>query len=181
MVSLEDEKIKNLAEVIANKTCKKILDLLAEKEASQKEISTELKIPLNTIGHNITKLLKAELIEKTPNYFWSSRGKKILYYRLSNKSIVISPKSSPLSKLKTLTPALLITGALAILINSLQKTTLNSQTQKIAQDSFSRTLETTATYAPTLASASEPNLALWFFAGAIITILIHILFNWRKL
>ena len=77
---LDDPRISNLADVISNKTSKKILNYLAEKESSETEISIDLKLPANTVNYNIKKLLETGLIEKTKNHFWSVKGKKILIY-----------------------------------------------------------------------------------------------------
>jgi len=93
-LNLNDEKAGKVAEILANKTAKKILGLLAEKELSETDISNELRIPLNTIGYNIKKLVEAGLIEKSKAFFWSVKGKKIPTYRLSNKKIIISTKNS---------------------------------------------------------------------------------------
>jgi DNA-binding transcriptional ArsR family regulator len=93
MVSLGDEKAKAVAEVIGNKTCNKILDFLAENEATVSDISEKLKMPLNTVDYNIKKLIKAGLIEKA-SHWWSVKGKKMPTYRVSNRQIIISPKRS---------------------------------------------------------------------------------------
>ena len=53
MLELDDEKLKVLTDVLSNKTAKKILEYLADKEASETEISNELKIPANTVNYNI--------------------------------------------------------------------------------------------------------------------------------
>ena len=94
MLNLNDEKSGKIAEVLANKTCKLILSLIADDELSQKDISLKLKIPINTIDYNIKKLLASDLIEKTPRFFWSVKGRKIETYRLVNKKILISTRSS---------------------------------------------------------------------------------------
>ncbi len=93
MFSMEDERIKGLSEALSNPSCKKIINLLSEKELTETDIAKELKVPLNTIDYNIKKLISVGLIEKT-NHFWSIRGKKMPVYRVSNKKIVISPKKS---------------------------------------------------------------------------------------
>ena len=94
MLDLNNEKSIKIAEVLSNKTCKKILNLLSDKELTQTEISNNLKINMNTLDYNITKLLDSGLIEQSNKYFWSVKGKKIKTYRLANKKIVISTKSS---------------------------------------------------------------------------------------
>lgn len=91
-VDIDDPRASAIAEVMSNKTAKKILSLISEKEVSESDIASELNIPLNTVGYNIDKLLKAGLIERSKNFFWSVKGKKIPTYRLSNRKILISPK-----------------------------------------------------------------------------------------
>ena len=91
LVSLGDEKVKYIGEVIGNKTCNKILDLLSLEDLTVSDISKKLKIPLNTTDYNIKKLIKAGLIEKS-SHFWSVKGKKMPTYKVSNRKIIISPK-----------------------------------------------------------------------------------------
>jgi len=66
-IDLNDSRSSAIAEVMSNKTCKKIIELLAEKEMSESDIASSLGLPLNTVGYNIGKLLKAGLIEKNSN------------------------------------------------------------------------------------------------------------------
>lgn len=115
MVSLNDKEAQCLSEVLGNKTCRKILDLLSEKELTGTDIAKELKIPLNTAGYNLKKLIDSRLIE-TESHFWSVKGKRIPVYKISNKSIVISPKSN---KIKTFLPVALIIAGLTATIGYL--------------------------------------------------------------
>src|SRR3989344_3561819 len=63
LVNLEDEKSKKIAESISNKTARKILDYLSNKEESgAEEISKELKLPISTIDYNLKNLKKAGII-----------------------------------------------------------------------------------------------------------------------
>ena len=94
LIGMDDKRSKKIAEVLGNKTAKKILNYLAEtKEASQQDIATDLKIPINTVDYNIKKLNKAGLVDKSKNFFWSKKGKRIIMYKAAKKHIVISPKS----------------------------------------------------------------------------------------
>ena len=114
-VDLYDPRSAAIAEVMTNKTCKKILELVTEKEMSESDIASSLNIPLNTVGYNIKKLLEAGLIEKSKVYFWSVKGKRIPTYRISNKKIIISPK-----RLISAVPIAMFAGILgAILIIAL--------------------------------------------------------------
>ena len=112
LVSLEDSKSKSISEVLGSKTCKKVIGYLSErKEASQQDLSNALSIPMNTLDYNIKKLLDSGFIQKRKNFFWSKKGKKIVMYELSNKSIVISPKKSSSQKFNSILPAFILTAA----------------------------------------------------------------------
>src|SRR3989344_1058004 len=118
LMDMNDERTKKVAEVMGNATCKKIIEFLAEtKEASEKDISDALGIPLNTAEYNLKKLIESGLVEKTKNFFWSTKGKKIEMFKLANKHIVISPKPKKrpdMKALKTILPIIII--ALAALL-----------------------------------------------------------------
>ncbi len=93
LVSLGDEKVKHIGEVIGNKSCNRILDFLAEEDGTVSDISRKLKMPLNTVDYNVKKLVESGLIEKA-SHWWSVKGKKMPIYRVSNRKIIISPKKS---------------------------------------------------------------------------------------
>ena len=119
LTSLNDKNSKNIAEVLGNKTCKKILDFLADiKEASEKDISSKLNIPINTVEYNLNKLIKSGLVDKTKNFFWSVKGKKIPMYKLAKKHIIIGYKKPSLNYLKSILPVLFIGLAVFALILS---------------------------------------------------------------
>jgi DNA-binding transcriptional ArsR family regulator len=117
LFSLEDEKAKKLGEVISNPTCKKIVNLLADREMSVSELARELGVPLNTVDYNVKKLVDSGMIERASKW-WSVKGKKIDTYKVANKLIVISPKKSSnvYSKLAGIVPVLLISAILTMLI-----------------------------------------------------------------
>jgi len=117
LFDLSDDKSKKLGEIISNPTCKKIVNFLAEKHGSASDISRELGIPLNTLEYNLNKLVESGIIEKTKNYFWSVKGKKIDNYQVANKLIVISPKKNIMKdKLKTILPVILISAIFTFFI-----------------------------------------------------------------
>lgn len=93
-LNLNDERASKVAQIIGNKTAKKILNLLSEEELSQGDIAKRLKIGLSNVDYNIKNLLAAGLIEKSSSFFWSVKGKKIPTYGLANKKIIISTKNS---------------------------------------------------------------------------------------
>ncbi len=120
LISLDDERAKAVSEVLGNKTCKKILDYLSENDSSESDISKELKMPLNTVGYNIKKLVSSGLIESS-NHWWSVKGKKIPIYKASNKRIIISPLKLKSEKLKQFLAPVLLSGFGALILRGLVK------------------------------------------------------------
>jgi len=192
MVSLEDPRMKSLSEVLGNKTCKKIIDFLAENDcASAKDISDGVKIPLNTVDYNMKKLLKSELVEKRKKFFWSVKGKRIVTYGLSNKTVVISPKSKFGSKLKSLVPGFLLTLAGTFAIYVYEKIKMVPLTYDSMNSIVSEKIMAEA--APVLSGSGEAltkgiqmipsnsNLWIWFLAGGLIALIVILIVNWRKL
>jgi DNA-binding Lrp family transcriptional regulator len=202
LVSLEDSKSKAISEVLGSKTCKKIIGYLSErKEASQKDLSDALAIPMNTLDYNIKKLLDSGFIQKRKNFFWSQKGKKIVMYELSNKSIVISPKKSPSQKFKSILPAFILTAAGTFAVwayekiiyakESLSNPVLNSASgssgtllQKGAEIASAPSAIGVAsdTYGTILTTTPHQILIWpWFLAGALLMIFVISIINWKKL
>ena len=107
----------DIADVLKNKTAKRILDYLADRrEASEKDIADGLGIAMNTTEYSLKKLVASGLVKKTSNFFWSVKGKKIPMYKLARKHIVISPGKRPdLSVLKSILPVVFIAAILVAL------------------------------------------------------------------
>ena len=184
LISLEDERSKSIAEVIGSKTCKKIINHLAEtKEASQKDLSDALGIPLNTVEYNIKKLLESGFIQKAKNFFWSKKGKRIVMYSLSKKSIIISHKKSVSQKIKSILPAFILTlaGSFAIGVYERINPTQNNLERSVK---FDQVILESAQAVPKneiISASSGTPLWTWFLAGSLIAITIISIINWRKL
>lgn len=193
MLDLDDDRISSLADVLGNKTSKKIIDYLAEKEASETEISQDLKIPANTVNYNIKKLFKAGLIEKSKDYWWSVKGKKIRKYRVANKKIVISPKSFGTGS--KVFVSLIVAGFAAIGIKFFTQNQFaqDSTSMKIAEVTVERAGDYVAAGASQgVNSVSDvasgavsqmpliPEVALWFFLGAVFALIVFMLLNMRR-
>jgi DNA-binding transcriptional ArsR family regulator len=119
LVSLDDEKAGSISKVVNNKSCKRILKYLANKDhATETEISEELKIPLSTVHYNLSELGKAGLVSVT-EYHYSKKGKEMLHYKLSNKYIIIAPRHDPniLDKLKQFLPIFMISIFTALFLH----------------------------------------------------------------
>ncbi|NQU79724.1 helix-turn-helix transcriptional regulator [Candidatus Woesearchaeota archaeon] len=119
LVSLKENKAKKIAEVISNNTCRKMLDFLANrKDATESEISKELKIALSTVHYNMKALMQARLV-KCDEYHYSSKGKEVNHYMLANQYVIIAPegeKKAIREKLRSIIPTALIMGAAAGII-----------------------------------------------------------------
>ncbi len=180
--NLNEDKTNLLADVISNKTSKKILNYLAEQEACETEIARDLNVPANTVNYNIKKLLEAGLIEKTKNFFWSVKGKKIVKYKIANKRILILPKSS---KVLGILSAFLATGIVAFLIK------IFIPVKSRAEENFHMLKENSVEYggsgvSEVASKASElivntPGTWVWFLLGGTFALLIFMILNWRKL
>jgi len=118
MMGMDDDRAGDVASVLSNKTCKKILDYLSEvKEASEQDMAKSLSIPINTVEYNIKKLVRSGLVEKAKNHFWSVKGKKIALYKVANKHIIISPKKQiSLTALKAILPIVVAFAAIFLVV-----------------------------------------------------------------
>jgi DNA-binding transcriptional ArsR family regulator len=212
MFSMEDDRIKKLAGVLGNKTCEDIIDFLADNdEASEKDISDGLKIPLNTVDYNIKKLVESGIVEKKKKFFWSVKGKKIVTYGLSNKSIMISPKkTNAKSKAKSIMTGILGVGIATALVGFFtrpQKVNFVDETAMIAPKIASsgedaRMLaEAVPEYASQVATGASDvardttinNINIfteaapatpfwvWFLVGGLVALFIFSIVNWKKL
>jgi len=172
LLSMNDSKIKEIAEILGNKTCMKILDSLAESRdaKSSGDISKLLKMPLNTADYNVKKLVNAGLIEQE-SHFWSVKGKKIPVYKISNRKIIIEPKKTS-QNLKALFLSVLATGAAGLVLNNIIK---NQEAGFAAKSAVSGTenavyssLQTTsATSSSVYSFLSNIPEWTWFIAGAV--------------
>jgi DNA-binding transcriptional ArsR family regulator len=179
---LSDNGMKNLADALANKTCRKILAVLAEQESSESDISKMLNMPLNTVHYDMQKLVKAGLAEKTTTHFWSAKGKKIAIYRASKRTILISPKQKSKLPMQVFLTALGI-GIAAFAIQQYQF--ISSGALKSAEESAIKSVMDAA--APAVSQAAETSTGvfsqtfvwLWFLAGGLSALLIFLLLSWK--
>lgn len=184
LVSLEEDKAKELANVISNDTSRKILDFLSEKDAAENDVAKELNMPASTVHYNIQNLLKHNLIE-VKDFYWSEKGNKVNVYTVAKKLIVIAPKSMKIkTKLKSILPvaltALVASAVIHLYQNFYKLTALGSGKMMVAQEAsdFSGAAEETlmatapkaAEAAPRIIEAAAPNYALWFLMGSFFAI-----------
>ncbi len=174
--SLDDDRAKALGEAISNPTCKKIVNFLAEREASASDISKEFGIPLNSVDYNLKKLVGAGIVEKSKRFFWSVKGKRIESYRVVNKVIVISPKRTNVySKLKGIVPVVIISAILSAIVGLYYNSVSFAQkaTEEIVQGPLMASAPASdaalrVVQEPSLFAYSSP--WVWFAAGGVVAI-----------
>ncbi|PIN88647.1 hypothetical protein COU61_04065 [Candidatus Pacearchaeota archaeon CG10_big_fil_rev_8_21_14_0_10_35_13] len=180
--SLDDPRASKLAEVLGNKSSKLIVDYLSEvKEASESEISKAVNKPLNTVGYNIKKLLEVGIIVRTKNFFWSAKGKKVPYYKVSNKSIMITPKSNKKFFSSIITLGILGVGSLIVKLLSSPNVSVENAFDSgeglmLATEPASRSLEV-VNYSNFFTSIPSWS---WFLIGGIFVLLVFLIINWRR-
>lgn len=166
MIDLDDPRTRKIADVMANSTCKKILSLLAERELSESELATHLKAPLNTINYNMKKLVAAGLVEPVRSLL-SVKGRAVKVYRVSQKNIVISPRTLT----KGVLPAFLVVLIAALGIK-IQTSSVGGEVAAFASEkSVDSAMMVTQT-------ASSSPLWIWFLAGALLALAVLSVWNW---
>lgn len=200
LMSLDDEKINRIANVVSNESSKKILDYLSGRDyATESEISKELGIAISTIHYNIQQLIDAGLVS-SDEFHYSEKGREVNRYSLANKYIIIAPKGTKKAglrqKLRSILPIAIISVATAgilewsaRLINaaSLQASKqLEQEPMLMASKTELVQSASPAAGAPEAAAVVQSvqplwqNMALWFLIGAFFAIILFIIFSWFR-
>ena len=190
LLSLNDSKAKKVANVVSNESCRKILDYLTEKEATESKIAKELKLPLSTVHYNLEQLKKVGLVT-WDKYHYSEKGKEVRHYKLVNKYIIIAPKDDPsfLEKLKGLFPAFLfsVLGAGAIALVSRfssqnEMSSLAAQSMIVEEEAFADTamLKSAPAQETIVQESFTIDPALWFFFGALFALVILLAWSYLR-
>ncbi|RMF55047.1 ArsR family transcriptional regulator [Candidatus Woesearchaeota archaeon] len=192
LVNLKEDKAKELAQVISNDTCRKILNFLAKKEATESEIAKRLNIPISTVHYNLKHLKAAKLVQ-ADEFHYSEKGKEVDHYKLANKLIIIAPKETPEGfgeKLKKFLPvSIIILAATAIIqlfesMRSKAFSAMSEQGAALMEASKAATqADMTAEAIPRAASAAQPSIevimqvpaAVWFLIGAVFSLIVYLL------
>ena len=186
LLSMEDDKIKKVSNVISNDSCRRILDYLSGKDATESELAAKLNIPISTVHYNLQQLMETGLIE-SKEFHYSEKGKEVSHYRLANKYIIIAPKKTfgIKEKLKGILPVVLIASGAAFVIQLVNR--YLSKTSVLSGDLMAKSAMAESAAAPAVAfmEASVPakasllpqNIALWFLAGAIFALLVYLMIS----
>lgn len=178
VIGLEDAK--EIVRTISNKTSQSIIEYLkVNKGATSTQIAKALKIPASTVHYNISALVKAKILDDD-SFHYSSKGKEVSHYEVSDRVIVIVPNSDKPglgTQLKTLLPGILGLVAIGgVWFASKVFTNLNMGSAAYSLDKSSKLLANQAVYeampraANTCISSPEPNTAAFIFGGIVIAI-----------
>ncbi len=179
MLSLDDNRIGALADALNNKTCKKILSYLVEKEATETEISRALGIPANTVNYDMKKLLDAELIEKSNDFYWSVKGKKMPKYKVSKKTIIISPKIK--GGMRNLIIAALLTGVAAFFVKIYSSSLYYAnKAAPVLERSVNVASSSGRDIVRSSVGVASTNVWIWFLLGGLVALLIYLLLSWKR-
>lgn len=110
---IELSEASSLAKVISSKTSQEIITFIGENEGcSASNIKTALSLPASTIHYNLKALIDSKIIDDS-NFTYSSKGKEIVHYSLTNKILIIVPKKQKISsQLKAFIPGLAVVGGI---------------------------------------------------------------------
>jgi len=191
LVSLNEDESKKLAQILSNDTARRILDFLADTEATETEIAEKMGIPISTAHYNLQALVKGKLVE-ADKFHYSEKGKEVLHYRLANKYIIIAPKSTfgIKEKLRSILPvgiiALATAGIIQIVSQFAQKPVANTaepmlkaavmeETRVAAPAAMDFAQEAVQSAPQALETVSKTQIGLWFLLGAVFVIVVFII------
>ncbi|NQU98865.1 helix-turn-helix transcriptional regulator [Candidatus Woesearchaeota archaeon] len=204
LVSLNEDKAKELAQVITNDTCRMILDYLADNEATESEVSKELKLPISTVHYNLQQLIKGGLVV-AEEFHYSEKGKEVNHYKIANKYIIIAPKTTwgLKEKLRKVLPisAVVVVGAFAVefarrflgtsgasfkaaMENAPAVRTMASEAaMDYGAEPVMTAAEETAPVVQDIVVQSFPiwqQAALWFLVGGFVAIVTYLVVDWYR-
>ncbi|MBI4152012.1 helix-turn-helix domain-containing protein [Candidatus Woesearchaeota archaeon] len=173
LVDLNEPKTKKLAETITSETSRKILNVLAENDATESTIATDLKIPLPTVHYHLQKLQEAGLVT-VEEFHYSSKGREVNHYKLANKYIIIAPRkvSGLKQKLRGILPVGLLILGLSALWGLFSKTVISKQSAKVMPGFPAMEQNVFVVPPPTYADQYS---ILWFLLGSVVTLLLYVI------
>ncbi len=189
VLSLSDEKLKKIGNIISNDSSRKIVEYLTAKDATATELSVQLNIPLPTVHYNIQQLMESGLVS-ADEFHYSKKGKEINHYKLTHPYILISPTdvNGLRHKLASILPVALILAASTAAVHIAGRWILSSagrpelmKSADIAQEAAAQNIASSAlSQAPAAAGVGIP-AAVWFISGVFLGLIGYALWSyWRK-
>ncbi|MDI3475099.1 MAG: hypothetical protein PWQ79_1880 [Thermococcaceae archaeon] len=93
IIDINDERAKELAQILMNDKAIAILQLISEKPLSISEISRELNLPISTVSYHIDKMMRVGLV-KVAGTKYGRRLQEVKLYEASDSPILLLPKRS---------------------------------------------------------------------------------------
>lgn len=144
------ENARELGKTISNPTAQQIINHIKKhKGVTASQIAKALDIPASTTHYNLKALVQSKLVDDS-NYTYSSKGKVVNHYEVSNKVIVILPSHKSPELLKSLIPGILGLGVLGLgygvvqLFNTAMKSGESMQLESLAMGNAKIAVQTTA-------------------------------------
>jgi len=92
-IDINDERAKELAQILVNEKAIAILHLIEETPMSISEIARKLNLPISTVSYHIDKMMRVGLIEIAGKKY-GKRLQEVKLYRASNRPILLVPRKS---------------------------------------------------------------------------------------
>ena len=90
ILSTDDENLKTLAEIISNKSCIEILNILYCEEMTANEIAQKIGISLQLARYHLEKMQKIGIVHVS-KIGKNSKSRNMNYYKSSKTAILITP------------------------------------------------------------------------------------------
>ncbi len=192
ILPLNDDTSKRISQTLANKTSRRILEVLCDKPMAPSEISEKLDVPLTTLHYNIDKLLESGLI-KIEEVKYSAKGREVKIYSPTKKFIVIAPGNIKEEEAKNILRKALFSiyyifaaFGLGYAFQGLYYRFFLETGGQMGQPMFSASMEMATEElaarplaVPAPKTVGEPRLYLWFMLGAVFALVLITV--WKKL
>ncbi len=90
VMSVDDQKIKTVGEVLSNDSSRAILKILADREMSANQISQDADLSIALVAFHLKKMQDVGIIKITKTGK-SVKGQDVKYYSATNQSFLITP------------------------------------------------------------------------------------------
>jgi DNA-binding transcriptional ArsR family regulator len=90
IMSVDDQKIKTVGEVLSNDSSRAILKILADREMSANQISQDTDLSIALVAFHLKKMQDVGIIKVTKTGK-SVKGQDVKYYSATNQSFLITP------------------------------------------------------------------------------------------
>ena len=158
-IDINDERAKELAQILMNEKAIAILHLIEETPMSISEIAKELNLPISTVSYHIDKMMRVGLVEIAGKKY-GKRLQEVKLYRASNRPILLVPRKS-IQKVKKKAfsferlhvISLGLAGAVSLLVYKASSAVLKTPPVKVGAN-----ITYEASYAPNATTSSPSRL-----------------------